>query len=78
MVMEKWTTNVLSGRDAELYSWFLAYQGLGLQEAKALAAEEGRPCRVMYPGSGRTDDSMPQRLNIHLAEDGSLLELWPG
>jgi hypothetical protein len=76
--MEKWTANVLSGKDAELYSWFLAYQGLGLQEAKALAAEEGRPCRVMYPRSGRTDDSIPHRLNVQLAEDGSLLELWPG
>jgi hypothetical protein len=76
--MEKWTATVLAGKDREFFSWFLAYQGLSLQEAEARAAAEGRLCRVLRPGWMRMDDLIPERLNFQLAEDGTLVELWPG
>ena len=76
--MEKWTAAVLTGEDREFFSWFLAYQGLSLQEAEARAAAEGRRCRVLRPRWMRTDDLVPERLNFQLAEDGTLVELWPG
>jgi hypothetical protein len=58
--------------------WVTAYDGLPLQEVLDRAETEGRPTRVLRPGDAMTMDYRPDRLNIYLDDDGSLVEVRAG
>ena len=58
--------------------WLGAYRGLAWPQAEARARAEGRPVRVLRPGSVVTLDFRPDRLNIHLDEHDELRDLTAG
>jgi Peptidase inhibitor I78 family len=58
--------------------WVTRYAGLALPEALELAAQEGRATRVLRPGDAMTLDWRPDRLNLHVDDDGELVEARAG
>jgi Peptidase inhibitor I78 family len=54
-------------------TWLDDYRSLSAEEAKALAHQQGRSVRVLRPDDPITADFSAQRLNIMLADDGSLI-----
>jgi len=58
--------------------WLTAYEGLGLDEALALAAEQSRVVRVLGPRDVVTLEWMPGRLNLYVDDEGHLLRAGPG
>ena len=58
--------------------WVTRYAGLDLAGALALAEDEGRPTRVLRPGDAMTMDWRPGRLNLHVDDDGTLVEVRAG
>jgi hypothetical protein len=52
--------------------WLAAYRGLSWERARDRAVAEGRPVRVLRPGSVVTMDHRPDRLNLHLDAAGAL------
>ena len=58
--------------------WVTRYADLTLSEALELADSEGRPTRVLHPGDAMTMDWRPDRLNLHVDADGSLVEARAG
>ncbi len=58
--------------------WLDRYTGLDLTGALEVAEVEGRVFRVINPGDAVTMDWRPDRLNLMLAEDGSLERVWAG
>lgn len=75
--MERWTATGWRGRTASSSHGFWRTRD-SRSEAEVRAAAEGRQYRVLRPSWMRMDDLVPERLNFQLAEDGSLVELWPG
>jgi hypothetical protein len=59
-------------------AWLRNYRGLGLEDAKARAVAEGRPLRVIRPGSALHADFKAHRLNLYLDADGNLTEIHAG
>jgi hypothetical protein len=59
-------------------AWFEPYRELGYQEALARAEAEGRPVRVLLPGTFRFDDLVFDRLNLAIDADENLLDIYPG
>ncbi|MDO9381019.1 MAG: I78 family peptidase inhibitor [Nocardioidaceae bacterium] len=59
-------------------AWFADYADLGTDDALARAESDGRPVRVLPPGTMMTMDWRPDRLNVHLDDAGALDHLAPG
>ena len=59
-------------------SWLAAYKGLGLEDAQALAAKQGRTVRVLAPDTIMTMDWRPDRLNLHVDDERRLLRISAG
>ena len=59
-------------------SWLAAYEGLGLDEALALAAAQGRVVRVLGPRDVVTLEWMPERLNLYVDDARHLLRAGEG
>jgi hypothetical protein len=58
--------------------WLTRYQGLTVDEAKALALLESRMLRVIRPDDAWTLDLRPQRLNIFLTASGDIEQISAG
>ena len=58
--------------------WLAAYRGLSPEQVRRRARDEGRPLRVLHPGSVVTMDFRPDRLNLHLDEHGEPLDVTAG
>jgi Peptidase inhibitor I78 family len=59
--------------------WLERYRGLDLESLRLLAANEGRPVRVITPqDEAITLDYRRERLNIWLTETGQVKELFAG
>jgi hypothetical protein len=54
-------------------TWLDDYGALSAEEAVALAHQQERSFRVLRPDDPITADFNPQRLNINLGDDGSLI-----
>jgi len=65
------------GTDATA-GWLEAYAGLTVADALALGEADGRPTRVMRPGVAYNADLRPNRLNIFLDGDGTIVALTAG
>ena len=59
-------------------AWLAGYRGLSWPAAVERARAEGRPVRVLRPGSVVTMDFRPDRLNLHLDEHDELVSLTAG
>lgn len=59
-------------------AWLADYRGLPWTEARDRASAEGRPVRVLRPGSVVTMDFRPDRLNLRLDDDGDLVDVTAG
>lgn len=59
-------------------TWLRNYTGLSIDAAVGKAQAEGRPVRVLRPGSDVTLDFCPDRLNLHVDANGDLRELTAG
>ena len=58
--------------------WLERYNGLSVEAAVALAADEGRPVRVLHPGDVVTLEFQPDRVNLQLDNDGALARVTAG
>ncbi|MEZ0493244.1 I78 family peptidase inhibitor [Kineococcus sp. TBRC 1896] len=54
------------------------FAGLSVSGALERARAQGRPVRVLRPGSEMTSDLRPDRLNLHVDADGELEALSAG
>ncbi|WP_432521016.1 I78 family peptidase inhibitor [Kineococcus sp. SYSU DK006] len=59
-------------------TWLRDFVGLSLEAAIERAAAEGRPVRVLHPGSDVTLDFRPDRLNLRLDASGDLQDVSAG
>jgi hypothetical protein len=58
--------------------WLAGYRGLTWPQAEERAHDEGRAVRVLRPGTAKTMDHRPDRLNIHLDDHDHLVDLSAG
>jgi hypothetical protein len=63
---------------ASMMAWFARYEGLDVDEARRLAAAEGRPVRIIGADGGRRASLVPARLNVLLGPDGEPRGMEPG
>lgn len=55
--------------------WIEHFANLSLDDALSLAAEQGRPVRVLREGQPMTMDFSPDRVNLLLDNDGHLAKV---
>lgn len=68
----------LRAQHAAKVAWFDRYAGLGLEEARRLAEEEGRPIRIFESSRRLRPSLVYDRLNLFLGPDGELVGMRPG
>lgn len=59
-------------------AWLSAYEGLGVDEIRQLAAREGRPVRVVGPHEAVTLEYVENRVNVRTDESGAVLGVSAG